>query len=130
MITRKGQKESAIVFSSRKLGEKRGCESQAGPVPPSVLQHPFCSSAFSSLKHPPIQHLTQPYRPSNQGEFPSSPGRRVSVVSIFSRYHFPFLIVLFLSLSLFSSFRTGEAPDTGHAPGLTILSRHRHVSPV
>ena len=52
----------------------------------------------------------------------------MSVVSIFSRYHFPFLIILFLSL--FSSFYTGEAPDPGAAPGHTIHSRCRHVSPV
>jgi hypothetical protein len=52
----------------------------------------------------------------------------MSVVSMFFRYLFRFLIFLFLSP--FSSFLTGEAPDPGSPSDLTIYSRRRHVSPV
>ena len=42
----------------------------------------------------------------------------------------PIRLLTFLFLPLFSSFKTGEAPDSGPAMVRTSLSRHRHVSPL
>ena len=115
MITRKGQKESAIVFSSRKLGEKRGCESQAGPVPPSALQHPF-----SPLPSPPsnIPHTTShPTIPSIKSRRMSFFSRKKSVSRL---HHLPLPLSfphLSFSLSLlFISYRRSTRPRSRPSP--------------
>ena len=80
-------------------------------------------------------HPLPPPHPTSTPTIPSIRSRRMSFfsrkknvsLSMFSRYHFGFLIILFLSL--FSSFHTGEAPDPGGATSHTGHSRQRNVCP-
>lgn len=100
----------------------RTCSSQ------SVLQH-----TFRPLPSPP----SDTPNPTTHPTIPSIISRRMSFFSRkknVSRLHvLPLPLSVpssFFFLHLFSSFHKGEAPDAGGAPGHTIHSRYRHVSPV
>ena len=131
MITRKGQKESAIVCLRDGNWERnetslriagRTCSSQ------SVVQPTFppLPSPPSNTQHP----TTHPTIPSIISRRMSFFSRKKNVSRLHALPFTTFVSSSFFFLHLFSSFHTGEAPDTGGAPGHTTHSRYRHVSPV
>ena len=82
---------------------------------------------FLSLKPSPSVRNSQSYRPSDQGECPSSPGRSLSVPSVLSPSPLSFPYRSF-SFHIFSSSHPGEAPSSARPTTRASLSRQRHVS--